>query len=192
MKRIILASMSPRRKSLLSKFNAKLYVKGSFIEEYMDKDMSPEVNAMSLAFQKAEDVSKRVSKDDIIIAADTLVYKERILGKPQDRREAYNMLKYLSGSVHSVFTGIAVMKTGSNIKVVDYEETKVEFRQLKDTLIEKYLDTGEYIDKAGSYGIQGKGAIFVKGIKGSYSNVVGLPIAKVDNILSEYFDIMLL
>ncbi|WP_026893753.1 nucleoside triphosphate pyrophosphatase [Clostridiisalibacter paucivorans] len=192
MNRIILASMSPRRKSLLSKFNAKLHVKGSFIEEYMDKDMSPEVNAMSLAFQKAEDVSKRVSKNDIIIAADTLVYKGRILGKPQDRREAYNMLKYLSGSVHSVFTGIAVMKTGSNIKVVDYEETKVEFRQLKDTLIEKYLDTGEYIDKAGSYGIQGKGAIFVKGIKGSYSNVVGLPIAKVDNILSEYFDIMLL
>src|SRR5690606_28176532 len=116
------------------------------------------------------------------IAADTIVYLNGIMGKPKNIDEAFHMLKSLSGKTHSVFTGICIIDTETNKKVVDYEKTIVEFNELSDEFIEKYLQTGEYTDKAGAYGIQGYGELLVKRIEGCYNNVKGLPITKLNNL----------
>ena len=186
---IILASASPRRKEILSNFDIFFKIKGSEIEEKMDKSEKPEQIAMSLAFQKAIDVANRSNAKDIIIAADTIVVKNEVLGKPKNYEDAFKMLKSLQNDIHFVITGFAIIQLHTNKKVVCYEKTKVKMKALDDEMIKRYIDTGEVWDKAGAYAVQGKGAAIVEWIEGDYFNVVGLPISKLQNNLKKYFDI---
>ncbi|WP_069649221.1 Maf family protein [Caloranaerobacter ferrireducens] len=192
-KRIILASGSPRRKELLSKFNIDFDIVQSDIPELVNDFDEPKQTAMSLAFQKANDVSQKMANGEIVIAADTIVvFKDKILGKPRNENEAFNMLSELSGKTHSVITGFAIIEAGTYNKIIDYAETIVKFKDLTSGQIKRYIKTGEYLDKAGAYAIQGFGSILVEWIKGSYWNVVGLPISKLDNVLEKYFGVRLL
>ncbi|MBS4537180.1 septum formation inhibitor Maf [Clostridium sp. D2Q-11] len=193
MEKIVLASSSPRRKDILQKYNITFDIITSDIIENIDNNDLPSISVMSLAFQKAIDVCKKIDSESIVIAADTIVYfKGEVLGKPKNKDEAREILRKLSEQTHSVYTGIAIIKANTNKKIVDYCETKVKFRRLEDEDIEKYISGSEYVDKAGSYAIQGKGALFVESIEGSYSNVVGLPIVKLDTLLKKYFKITLM
>lgn len=192
MRKIILASASPRRKEILEKFGLEFKIITSEVDEKFDKNDEPLEVAQSLALKKCLDVCKKCNKGDIVIAADTIVYYDSILGKPIDREDAFNMLKALSGKIHKVITGFAILEVGSEKRIVDYEMTEVKFRNLSDEKIERYLNTQEYVDKAGAYGIQGYGEILVEKINGSYSNVVGLPTYKLDKYLENNFDLKLL
>ena len=193
MSKLILASSSPRRKEILDKYNINFSIVPSHIQENTHIGETPEQITMALAYEKALNVENRLKDNEIIIAADTIVcFENNILGKPKDFIEAFNMLKMLSGRSHHVITGIAILKVNSNIKVIDYEKTKVVFRQLTDNKIENYLEMKEYRDKAGAYAIQGIGEVLVERIEGCYSNVVGLPITKLDMLLEKHFNISLL
>ncbi|WP_130806544.1 nucleoside triphosphate pyrophosphatase [Senegalia massiliensis] len=193
MKYVVLASSSSRRKEFLEKYNIKFKIQESNIQENIYDNVSPETTAISLAFQKAINVAENIEKDSIIIAADTIIYFDnKILGKPKDKQDAKKMLLNLSGKEHYVYTGIAIVKSGTNEKKVDYSKTKVKIRNLSEDMIDNYLLEQEYEDKAGSYAIQGKSEIFVESIEGSYTNVVGLPIVKLDKLLKEYFEISLI
>ncbi|NLK44481.1 MAG: septum formation inhibitor Maf [Tissierellia bacterium] len=193
MEKIILASSSPRRIELLRKYNFNPVVVKAEIQEKTMEGEKPEQIAMALAFEKASWVSNKFNDGEIIIGADTIVvFKDEILGKPRDKEDAFRMLKALSGNEHSVITGICIIKAGSNLKLVDYESTLVKFRDLTDEKISNYIDTKEPMDKAGAYGIQGFGEILVEKINGCYSNVVGLPISKLDNLLGKYFGVNML
>lgn len=189
---IILASGSPRRKEMLENLGIQFVVNKSDLEEKTRTDESPQQITMSLAFEKAIDVSDRVQDMDIVIAADTIVFKDKVMGKPKDYQEAFDTLKDLSGDIHYVYTGIAVVQKGTNKKFVTYEKTKVCIKELSDQRIESYINTGEVWDKAGSYGIQGYGALLIDWIEGDYFNVVGLPISKLDEMLNAHFNISIL
>lgn len=190
--KIILASGSPRRKEMLERFNLDPVIIKSNIVEKIDIGQEPIQIAMSLAFEKAHQVSNRF-RDDIVIGADTIVVSEGvILGKPKDEEDAFKMLKSLSSKTHEVITGICIIDQSNDLKFVDYESTKVKFKPLSDRLIRSYLYTDEYKDKAGSYAIQGKGAVLVEKINGCYSNVVGLPLSKLDYLLSRFFNLNIL
>ncbi len=177
----ILASASPRRKELLSLCVNDFEIVPSFIPEVVPESLEVEKHSEFLARLKANDIAKN-NPSDVVIGADTsVIYGDNILGKPKDREDAKRMLKMLSGNTHKVITGCAVVKNGvcNSFSVI----TDVEFFELSDTEIENYLDTTEPYDKAGSYGIQGLGGLFVKTIKGDYFNVVGLPIAHLKRFL---------
>lgn len=192
MKKIILASASPRRRELLAQLGIVPIVYASSVTERILPGEIPEVAAMSLAFQKAVDAEGRY-KEGLIIAADTIVVlKGRIMGKPSNRAEAFDMLKNLSGKTHEVITGFAIIDPESGTKVVDYEKTLVRFRVLDEDRINAYIESGECEDKAGSYGIQGKGALLVDKIEGCYFNIVGLPLSKVGSYFDSIFGINLL
>lgn len=193
MRKIILASSSPRRKELLEKYNLHPTIFKPKIEEKALVGEKPAQIAMSLAFEKAFWVSELFKNDEIIIGADTIVvYKNKILGKPKNKEDAFRILSLLSGEKHSVITGISIIKANSDLKIVDYEKTRVEFRKLSQNQINRYIETMEPMDKAGAYGIQGYGEILVKGIEGCYSNVVGLPVGKLDYLLDRFFDMKIL
>lgn len=192
MKNIILASASPRRKDIFEKFGVKFQIIPSTIDEQYDIFDDPIEVATKLALDKCIDVANKAGKEDMVIAADTIVYYNSILGKPKDREDAFNTIKALSGNTHKVITGLAIIDKKNNKRIVDYEVTKVEFRDLDDNKIKRYLDTEEYVDKAGAYGIQGYGEILVESIEGSFSNVVGLPITKLDKLLEENFEMKIL
>ncbi|MCD4713308.1 MAG: Maf family protein [Clostridiales bacterium] len=189
--RIILASGSPRRIELLDQFNIDFDVVPSKIEEVTRPHETPVQAVMALAFEKANDVAN-MYPDAVIIASDTIVYKDDILGKPSSRADAKAMLNNLNGEKHDVYTGIALVYKDKSICVVDYEKTTVTFNYLTEEQIEKYLDTNEPLDKAGAYGIQGIGALLVKKIDGDYFNVMGLPLSKLSQLLKKYFQIDLL
>lgn len=187
MERVVLASSSPRRKEILEKFNLNPIVVNSKYIEKENFGENPIQVTMSLAFNKALSVSGNY-KDDIVIGADTIVvYNNTILGKPKDEQDAYRILDLLSGNTHEVITGISLIHENKNIKIIDYAKTKVTFRKLDSKRILNYIKTGEPLDKAGAYGIQGLGAILVEKIDGCYSNVVGLPLTKIDFYLNTYF-----
>lgn len=192
MRNIILASKSPRRIEMLKRYCEDLKIVSPDTEEYVDENDSPQTTVMKIAFEKGLDVYKNCADKGIIIAADTVVYLDKIMGKPEDEYDAYNMLKFLSGKTHKVYTGICIIDSVNLRKVVDYEETFVEFNELSDDLIKSYLKTGEYADKAGGYGIQGYGELLVKGIDGCYNNVKGLPLTKLNNLLTKHFSHKLL
>lgn len=176
MKRLILASGSPRRKELLENVNIPFDISISHIEETVDPDMPPEHTVTSLALQKAGDVAQRFP-EGIVLGADTIVtYENQILGKPKDRPDAKKMLELLSGNVHTVYTGVAIITPEKTIKF--YEATNVMFWDLTEDEIEKYLDSGEPFDKAGAYGIQLLGSTLVRRIDGDYFSVVGLPVSR--------------
>lgn len=176
MKHIILASASPRRKEILELADLKFDVMPSDAQEITTKTAPNEV-VMELATLKAKDIYKKSEKQSMIVGADTVVaYQGQILGKPTDKADAKRMLTMLSGQTHEVYTGVCVIEDGKTKTF--YEETKVTFYEISDEQIDHYIKTGEPMDKAGSYGIQGKAAVFIKGIEGDYYNVVGFPIAR--------------
>jgi len=192
MKKIVLASKSPRRKEILEKFIDEFQCLDVDIDEKFDRDETPEQIVMGLSLQKALEGARKVEIDSIVIASDTIVYMDEVLCKPENYEDAFRMLKKLSGGIHSVYTGIAVVLTGTNRKFVAYNETKVKMHELSDETIKKYIDSGEVWDKAGSYGIQGKGSILVEKIEGDFFSVMGLPISLLGKLLKEHFDISLL
>ena len=176
MKHIILASASPRRKEILELADLKFDVMPSDVQEITTKTAPNEV-VMELASIKAKDIYKKSEKQSMIVGADTVVaYQGQILGKPTDEADAKRMLTMLSGQTHEVYTGVCIIEDGKTKTF--YEETKVTFYEISDEQIDHYIKTGEPMDKAGSYGIQGKAAVFIKGIEGDYYNVVGFPIAR--------------
>lgn len=176
--RLILASASPRRKELLSLITEDFTVIPAAGEEIMDGSLSCEEAVMSLARQKAEEVSGKYP-DDIVIGADTTVFcGGRPLGKPEDAADAKRMLALLSGKEHCVITAAAIAQRGKAEKVF-FQRTEVEFYPLTDEEINSYVKSGEPMDKAGAYGIQGRGALFIKGIRGDYYNVMGLPVGRI-------------
>jgi septum formation protein len=175
MQHLILASSSPRRKELLTNLGITFEVSFSSIEEHVDPFYAPREVVISLATQKAVDVAKNYPSS-YVIGADTIVVKnELILGKPENEEDAIQTLQMLSGQTHSVLTGVAIVKEGQITSF--YVETEVTFWSLTDEDIHQYIQSGEPFDKAGSYGIQGLGALFVKEIKGDYFSVVGLPVS---------------
>ncbi|MBO5060781.1 MAG: septum formation inhibitor Maf [Clostridia bacterium] len=192
MKKLILASGSPRRKEILNNMGLNFEVMVSSADEgSVDSAKLPVgVYVQELALLKASAVAKSVAcRDALIISADTVVACDgKILGKPKDAEDAFSMLKSLSGKCHSVFTGICVMRTKDAYSVCAAEETKVYFKELSDERIQHYVETKEPMDKAGAYGIQGKGCLLVKGIDGDYLNVVGLPAARLAEILEKDFN----
>jgi len=188
---IILASASPRRKSLLENIGAKFTVLTAECDETIEEGLTPFEAVMVLSLKKAAAVGERFEKQrKIIIGADTIVvFDDVILTKPKDEEEAFSMLKMLSGKSHSVLTGITVMDTYNSKSETVFEETKVYFKELTDEEIKGYIKTKEPLDKAGSYGIQGIGSIFIEKIEGDYFNVVGLPVSRLCELLKKEFDI---
>lgn len=185
MENIILASSSPRRIEMLKNFNLHFKIVPSNYEEVI-VDKLPEDLVCYLAENKAREVCSRVEGDSLIIAADTMVFiDKKVLGKPKSREDAYSMLRSLSGRRHDVITGLCIISKGSNKKYMDSETTGVFFKELSDEEIWNYINTGEPLDKAGAYGIQGFGGLFVKRIEGCYFNVVGLPVSKLYSALGE-------
>lgn len=183
----ILASGSPRRRELLSRI-LKDYkvVKSNFDEETVrvTSNISDYVN--NIALGKAKEVSDRSSKDSVIIAADTIVtIDEEILGKPKDSKEAFAMLRRLSGRWHRVYTSIVIINNNDKSIMTDVSYTDVLFSEITDEEIMEYIETKEPLDKAGAYGIQGIGAVFVEQIKGCYYNVVGLSLNRLNNMLKK-------
>ncbi|SCH34618.1 Maf family protein [Romboutsia sp. 1001713B170207_170306_H8] len=188
---IILASASPRRKEILENVNLKFTVIASDIEEVILENEPPKDLVMRLAFEKCMDVAIK-NKDDLVIGADTIVVlQNKILGKPKNQEDAYNMIKSLSNKKHQVITGISLINLSSDKKVIDYVVSEVTFKDLSDELIRDYISTNESLDKAGAYGIQGYGSLLVESINGDYFNIVGLPISKISNLLKEHFDVNL-
>lgn len=193
MNKVILASGSPRRRELLSKYNLEPIIVIPQVEEKISPEERVDQIAMALAFEKSKQVADKFNNGEIVIGADTIVACEgKILGKPKDEYEAREMIRFLSGKTHEVVTGISIVKANSNIKIIDYEKTLVKFRKLSNEKIENYISTKEYVDKAGAYGIQGIGGLLVEKIDGCYFNVVGLPISKLDALLEKHFNIRLL
>ncbi|WP_191555904.1 Maf family protein [Metabacillus idriensis] len=173
---LILASGSPRRKELLENVRVPFTVVISDVEEVVDPKLPPSEIVMSLAEQKAAAVADRFN-ESIVLGADTVVvYNGEILGKPANTEEAKRMLTKLSGNTHQVLTGVAILFQKE--KILFYEQTDVTFWTISEEEIEDYIETEEPMDKAGSYGIQELGSLFVKEIKGDYFSVVGLPVAR--------------
>ena len=182
--KIILASASPRRQELIKMITEDVVVNPCDCDETIKDGLVGREIAEYLSKIKGEAVKEQFS-DDIIVSADTIVCLEnKVLGKPKSREEAFLMLSTLSGNTHSVFTGVTIIK-GEKIKTFS-QETKVSFYKLSDKEIYEYIDSGEVYDKAGSYGIQGKGGLLVEGIDGDYFNVVGLPVARLKRELEAF------
>ncbi len=181
---IILASASPRRKELLKLIFENFKVCVSDVDESLPTGISTEKAAEYLAELKAYNIARQ-NPDSCVIGADTIVLADKkILGKPKNPKEARLMLESLSGKAHKVITGCAAFCSGK--KIAFSVSTDVEFYKLSNQEIEEYIISGEPFDKAGGYGIQSKGALFVKGIKGDYFNVVGLPVAELNRRLAEW------
>ncbi len=181
MKRIILASASPRRRDLMEQAGFTFDVCVSTKEEKKES-WSPEETVKRLSEQKALDVSEQYDEDCIVIGADTVVACEHeILGKPTDEEDAFRMLFMLQGRTHQVYTGVTIIEgpKGNRTVKVFAEKTDVTMYPMSADMIREYIRTGEPMDKAGAYGIQGRAAVFVKSVCGDYNNVVGLPVAAI-------------
>lgn len=183
-KGLILASASPRRRELLRLITDNFTVIPAVGEERPDTSLPPAERVERLARQKAEEVSGKYPEATVIGADTTVFCGEAALGKPKDAADAKRMLSMLSGREHSVITAVAVVQNGRLAKVFS-EETRVEFYTLSREEIDTYIKSGEPKDKAGAYGIQGKGALLIKCIKGDYYNVMGLPVGRVYRELRE-------
>ena len=178
--KIILASGSPRRKELLLQIGIVPEIIVSHVEEKITSDVPAEV-VMSLAEQKAVDVAKEMSEGTVILGSDTVVAADgKILGKPKSHEEAYEMIRRLAGRSHQVYTGVCLVKKGSegeaDTVVSFYDETDVNVSPMTEKEIREYADSEEPMDKAGSYAVQGFFARYIDGLKGSYANVMGLPV----------------
>ena len=185
--RVILASSSPRRADLLSQIGLTFEIYPSDIEEpTFNGSITPASATQQLASMKAKSVAERYT-EGVIIGADTLVaYKNELIGKPDNPEHARSILKKLSGKKHKVVTGVCLINVELSKEITWNEVTKVYFRELNPVEIEEYVNCGEPLDKAGAYGIQGRGAAFVNRIEGCYFNVVGLPLASLIEQLSDF------
>jgi len=188
--KIILASKSPRRRKILKELGLSFSVKTFETDETLSRKYSPGVTVKKLAEKKlfaAVNELKR-PQNTLLISADTIVYLNgRILGKPKDDSDAFNMLSDMSGTKHQVYSGIAAFYNGKYVSA--FEKTDIEFRNISDEEINNYISSGEHMDKAGSYGIQEKGGYFVKKINGDLNNVVGLPVLLLRDTILEAFNI---
>jgi septum formation protein len=186
-KKIILASASPRRRELLHQIGLEFQVIPSTVEEQELPGETPEEHVVRLSLAKATEVANREKNfGRWFIGSDTIVLcRDRILGKPRDQSHAAEMLKQLSGREHRVLSGYAVIDRQTGEQRAEAVSTKVCFRELTDDEITRYIATGESADKAGAYAIQGLGVCFVAGIEGSYTNVVGLPLCRLTLVLKE-------
>ena len=184
--KIILASQSPRRKELLERMGIRDFETISpNVDESVFHGLPPEELVRRLSAEKAAAVAGRAGEDAIVIAADTVVALEgAVLGKPADELDAFKMLSALSGVRHQVYTGVTVCRGGE--KQTAHEVTDVTFRELSEEEIEHYIATGEPMDKAGAYGIQGYGALLIQGISGDYYNVMGLPVCRLGGMLARF------
>ena len=184
--KIILASASPRRKQLLKQMGLEFDVIPSNVEEELPDNLPYEEAVQELAFRKALHVASVITDQCIIIGADTIVVKGEVIGKPRNRQEAREMLYKLQGQTHEVITGLALIDTATGKTKKAFEKTIVKMTQLSMDEIERYVLTGEPMDKAGAYGIQGLAGIFISSISGCYYNVVGLPIHRLWVMLKEF------
>lgn len=182
---VVLASASPRRRELLCLlFDEFRVVPSEFDESDVPLELGSAEHVVHSSLMKARDVAAKHS-ESLVIAADTVVVVDgTILGKPIDAEDAARMLRLLGGRVHQVYTGVSVAANG--IERSGFECTDVTFRELDDDIIARYIATGEPMDKAGAYAIQGKGSVLIKGISGCYFNVVGLPIYLLSRLLEEF------
>ncbi|SFC31478.1 Maf-like protein [Clostridium uliginosum] len=185
--KIILASASERRQELLTRLVKKFDIMVSdFDESQIIFEGSNDKYVQSIALGKALDIKNKINENAIIVSADTVVTLDgKILGKPKDEEDAFNMIKSLQGRSHFVYSGVVVINTALNKTIKDSLCTEVTFSQISDKEIREYIKTKEPLDKAGAYGIQGIGGVFVKEIKGCYYNVVGLPLNKVKTMLEQ-------
>ena len=182
MAKLILASQSPRRRELLGLFRLPFEIRVADIDEEMNPDLPPYDEVARVSREKASAVER--AGDEIVIGADTIVVCEgRVLGKPRDAQEAKEMLTLLSGRDHQVMTGMTVLR-GTQVLTCT-EVTDIHFRELTEKEIAAYVATGEPMDKAGSYGIQGGAALFAEKMVGDYYNVMGLPVCKLHAMLNQ-------
>ena len=183
---IILASGSPRRRELLERMGIEDFdIITSDVDETTDDSLPPAAQVEQLSRRKADAVAAELPSDALVIAADTVVALDgTVLGKPADEADAFRMLSALSGVRHHVYTGVTVVM-GDKV-LTRHEVTSVDFRALEPEEVELYIATGECMDKAGAYGIQGYGALLIEGIAGDYYNVMGLPVALLSQMLKEF------
>lgn len=174
---LILASKSPRRKELLQDCGFGYRIVSCDCDETIQENLPIEKAIEQIAYQKAKTVWQAFP-DQLVLGCDTMViYQGQPLGKPKDREDAKRMLTQLSGKTHHVISGVAIL--GADTHIVFHDMTEVTFYDIEEDLLQQYLDSDEPYDKAGAYGIQGKGKLFVKEIHGDYYNVMGLPVAKI-------------
>ena len=186
--KVILASKSPRRVEILEKIVKEFeVVESNFDENTIDFKGDIEKYVKDLSRNKAIEVSKRLNEPSIVIAADTVVFQDgKVLEKPKNEEDAFSMLSSLSGNTHKVYSGICLINTYDDTVVTDCDCTEVRFSELNPRQIRNYINSGEPMDKAGAYGIQGLGGAFVGGINGCYYNVMGLPLNKLYKALENY------
>lgn len=184
---VVLASASPRRSELLTQAGIPFRVDPSTQPEVPDPEWGPSELATRLAARKAVDIAFRHPEADLVLGADTIVVlDDAVLGKPRDPLDAINMLTRLSGREHAVITGWSLVDPKHNRAIAEFTASTVRFFELDEGTIQRYVASGEPLDKAGSYGIQGKAALFVESITGDYANVVGLPIAAIGQALRQF------
>lgn len=184
MRKIVLASGSPRRERFLKLKGLDFMIDPSKHKENLEQELKPEHLAMEIAYEKARDVSAR-HDDALIIGADTIVVVgEKVLGKPRDKNHAVEMLSKLSGRWNRVITGLCLMDKHRLLR--DHCTTHVKFMHLRDEDINAYVETDEPLDKAGAYAIQGGAAYFVQEVRGDYQNVMGLPLRLLEKMLKEF------
>lgn len=182
---IILASSSPRRRELMEMLNIEqLRIVPARGEEIPPEHAGPEELVKALSAAKAREVAARCGPEDLVIGADTIVWVDGgPFGKPRSAEDAARMLRRLSGDVHEVYTGVTVIRGGRENS--EAERSLVRFRPLEEDEIARYIATGEPMDKAGAYGAQGRGALFVERIEGDFFNVMGLPLCRLGKMLKE-------
>lgn len=181
---IILASGSPRRRELMEMLGVPVRIVPAKGEEKAGEGMEPQELVMALAAAKGHEVAAQFDADAVIIAADTIVWHDgRVYGKPANEAQAAEMLSALSGNTHEVYTGVCVLRGETEKR--EYEMSRVHFRELAPDEIARYIATGEPMDKAGAYGAQGKGALFVRAIDGDFFNVMGLPLCRLGKMLKD-------
>lgn len=183
--KLILASGSPRRRELMERMGLQFEVRAADADETLVPGLSAQEQVVRLSRIKAEAVARTLTEEAVIVAADTVVVLDGIiLGKPKDQADAKRMLTAFSGRCHHVLTGLTVL--GPKGVETHCEETEVHFRPLSEGEIDRYIATGEPMDKAGAYGIQGLGSLLVSGIDGDYFNVMGLPVYRLGRILAQF------
>ena len=189
--KIILASGSPRRKELMKLVVDDFEIMVSGVDETLEEGLTPEEQAARLAYIKAKDIFDKTSGDRIVIGSDTMVFKDnKLYGKPKDRNNAFDMIRELTSGtrMHEVITGLCVLvnKDGEYKEYRTYDKAKIYFKEVSDEEINRWLDTGNAMDKAGSYGVNTEFGVHVEKIDGNYTTVIGFPIHKLYDLIKEY------
>ncbi len=193
MPKIILASKSPRRSELLKNIGIKFdIIESSVDESVIPKDLPPKLYVQELAMLKSSSVASHLGSDHLVIGADTVVVHDgKIIGKPKDFDDAFNMLSSFSGTSHTVYSGISVTDSATLRTVTDYAATDVYFSKISPKEITDYINTYSPYDKAGAYGIQEYAGVFISKIDGDFFNVVGLPMSKLYELLKREYDVII-